>query len=300
MTLENAAYRRAMANAQQNRSQDQFEAAAQDLEAALAAQPADPTATRLLAEMRVQGRQARAKDLARKGDFAGAVNALEAGLKEASSETETGELLAKFRNAKVEADRQLAESRLRELVSGAKALAEERNFEPALARLAEARKISPERAELAELETAYREAGAKHAAEVAAQKRDAEFSRRSHKFQEDWNRMMAQDKDASLFVETRWKTAKPAGEVRAALTRLRSENRRYTFMGLGPSTPEYFTAEMKSSFGIRIGAVTYEEGNTQILLKLIEYSGGPANDNRRNHNEAYRRISIGSGLRTWC
>lgn len=159
--------------------------------------------------------------------------------------------------------------------------ARQKDFEKALGTLKRIRTEFPDRPGLAEMEAALQKDQQKFAVETAAEKREEELSTRMRRFQVAWNRGLEEEKDVAASTQTRWKTAKSAEDVRAALVRLRSKNSRYNFMGLGPSAPDFFTAKLgEKSAGsgpgasYRVGAVTYEPGNTQIVMMLIDYSRG--------------------------
>ncbi len=281
LTLVNTRYREAMESAYQNRLQNRFEAAADNLEAALAAQPGDPAATKMLPGIRARALQDRAETAAQNGDFQGALTALEAALKAVPNDPDAIALQSKYRTAKAEADQKQTEARFKQWMDEMTTAARQKDFEKALGTLKRIRTEFPDRPGLAEMEAALQKDQQTFAVETAAEKREEELSTRMRRFQVAWNRGLEEEKDVAASTQTRWKTAKSAEDVRAALVRLRSENSRYNFMGLGPSAPDFFTAKLgEKSAGsgpgasYRVGAVTYEPGNTQIVMMLIDYSRG--------------------------
>ncbi len=276
LTLVNTRYREAMEGAYRNQQRNRFAAAAEDLEAALAAQPGDPTATKLLPGIRARALRDRAEAAAQNGDFQGALTALEAALKTLPEDPETIALQAKYRTAKAEDDQKQTEARFRQLLTEAKSEAERQDFKKALAVLDEAKKEWPDRPELVELEAALQKGLTKMELDAAEKRRADEIAARPSRFKAAWERAISNDPEADSSPLNAWRTTKSAADVRAALERIGTAETKLKVSEVTADSADIFTAKLGAlspAFGLgrymRVGVATYKEGDTRIRLKIF-------------------------------
>ncbi len=297
VTLVNTRYREAMEGARVNLENNRFERAAQFLDAALLAQPGDAAAAKLLPETRARGARARAEELAQRGEFDAALSALDSALKAFPGEPLTMALQQRIRSSKTQTSEK-REARFQQLMAEARSMASWQDFNGALTLLDEAKQILPNEAEITLLEASLRKDQTKLVAELARKRSQDGLEARRNESNTAFELALRSEKDARSSPASIYKTSKSATEVRTALERLGKRDASFKIRELNPSSPDMFTAKLGeispgATVGqyFRIGVTTYEEGNTQVLVKLIAYTGGSSETNvvlLQKHLERFR------------
>jgi tetratricopeptide (TPR) repeat protein len=309
LDLVNTRYRKSMMGARQSLEKEQFGSALAYLEDALAAQPRDVAASEILPGTRAKALRIRADELAGRGEFDAALKAIDAALVDVPGDAAMLALQEKVRWAKTQTPLQLAEARFRQLVAEAMSAAGQQDFEKALALFDAAKEASPEKPEVAEPESAFRKEQQKWVAELAKRRREEGIATRSRKFKEAWDRVLNDEKDERSFAEHSWKTGKSLSDVRVALIRVGAGDAIFKVAGLNAVSQEILlvkSGEIAKGFNggyyVQVGVFQYEEGNTQIRTKLIEYAGGRPETNAdtlRKHVERFRAalaVQLGNDL----
>ncbi len=284
LALVNTRYREAMESAHQSLDRNQNGRAAKYLEAALVAQPGDAEATKLLPRARARGSQELAELYAQRGNFDAALTELSAALIDLPNDAAITALQEKYRAARVETDQKSLEARYGALMAKAKFEAGRQYFDTALALLGDAKKIAPDKAEIAEWESAFRKDQVKWKAEMAEKERQDQFTAA-------WEEALNGENDRVTFGQQNWKTSKSVAEVKAALERIGSADAASRVSEFTSGSEDVFTAKLGKlvpfvGIGnyVRIGVMKYEEGNTQIVLKVFGYVFGKESATSPDHN----------------
>lgn len=273
----NTRYRESMESARRQLDQGDFERALQSLDAALEAQPGDPIASGLRPGTMARLFRSRANLLAGQGDFEGAQRTLESALRDSPDDKETIELRDALRLKQTQEDAVRKAAYLESVLADAKSAALRKDFDKALRLINEAKKHSSDLSSVSELELEFRTAQAKAASEEAEARNKAEIAGVDPLFKGAFERTLTEGSYASAFPVHRWRTARSAVDVRAALQRMGTADSAWKVSESNSVRSGMFTAKVGSLLPIvgtgtyaRIAVVDFAEGNTQILVKILE------------------------------
>ena len=155
-------------------------------------------------------------------------------------------------------------------------MASSQDFNGALALLGEAKKILPNEPQIMPLETSFRKDQAKLLVELARKRSQDGMEARRNESNTAFELALRSEKDARSSPTSIYKTSKSATEVRTALEQLGKRDASFKLRELKPSSPDMFTVKLgeispEATRGqcFCIGVTTYDEGDTQVLVKLI-------------------------------
>ena len=276
--LVNTKYRELMERARRSQEENQFGAALRYLEAALAEQPGDTAATKLLPEIRIRGLRSQAQELADRNEFDEALKVLGVALTEAPGDAVITALQEKIRTGKVDSERQQTLVTYRRTLAAANAAAEQKEFDKALALLVDAKKIMPDQSETASLEADFRKEQTNWSAELAERKRKDRDADLGRQFNAAWAKASAGDRDAAAFPFQSWKVAKPILDVRAALLEVAKADSGFRITESSMETADVMTAKLGSMIPLvgigsylRIGLISFGDEGTQIVVRVLAY-----------------------------
>lgn len=215
--LVNTRYRQSVADGRAAADAHRYRDAIKYFEVALAAQPNDAEVMELLPRTKLAALREQAEDLAQRGEFAAATDAVDQSDRLDPNSTITTALREKIARLKTQTELQRAQDNARQAVQNARQAAAEHRFQRALTQISEAKQWAPDLAGLPDAEKEILEAKTRWEIEEAERERSDEILRRRQELEATFVRTLAGDRAPGAFDTGMWQTSKSLEQVRTAI-----------------------------------------------------------------------------------